>query len=96
MPNETNREDRRNFSRAIPRRIPAEVVYFGLLAICLHHNGIVPRGWYWRSFEHHHLLSVAQKWLVLPAFFLGALCFLLIVMGIILVLLAATMAAFGS
>lgn len=26
-PNETNRADRRNFSRAIPRRIPAEVVY---------------------------------------------------------------------
>ena len=26
-PNETNREDRRNFSRAIPRRVPAEVVY---------------------------------------------------------------------
>ena len=26
-PNGTNREDRRNFSRAIPRRIPAEVVY---------------------------------------------------------------------
>ena len=26
-PNETNREDWRNFSRAIPRRIPAEVVY---------------------------------------------------------------------
>ena len=26
-PNETNRKDRRNFSRAIPRRIPAEVVY---------------------------------------------------------------------
>lgn len=26
-PNATNREDRRNFSRAIPRRIPAEVVY---------------------------------------------------------------------
>ena len=26
-PNETNREDRRNFSRAIPRRMPAEVVY---------------------------------------------------------------------
>jgi hypothetical protein len=29
-PNETNREDRRNYSRAIPRRIPAEVVYDGL------------------------------------------------------------------
>ncbi len=26
-PNATNREDRRNFSRAIPRRLPAEVVY---------------------------------------------------------------------
>ncbi len=29
-PNETNREDRRNFSRAIPRRIPAEVLYDAL------------------------------------------------------------------
>ncbi|MEL7337687.1 MAG: DUF1553 domain-containing protein, partial [Planctomycetota bacterium] len=29
-PNKTNREDRRNFSRAIPRRIPAEVVYDAL------------------------------------------------------------------
>ncbi len=26
-PNDTNRDDRRNFSRAIPRRVPAEVVY---------------------------------------------------------------------
>lgn len=26
-PNETNAEDRRNFSRAIPRRLPAEIVY---------------------------------------------------------------------
>lgn len=26
-PNETNRHDRRNFSRSIPRRLPAEVVY---------------------------------------------------------------------
>jgi hypothetical protein len=26
-PNETNREDLRNYSRAIPRRIPAEVIY---------------------------------------------------------------------
>ncbi|MCA9072870.1 MAG: DUF1553 domain-containing protein, partial [Planctomycetaceae bacterium] len=29
-PNATNREDRRNFSRAIPRRLPAEIVYDGL------------------------------------------------------------------
>lgn len=27
VPNETNREDRRNFSRMIPRRMPAEVIY---------------------------------------------------------------------
>jgi hypothetical protein len=27
VPNDTNREDRRNFSRAVPRRLPAEVVY---------------------------------------------------------------------
>ncbi len=29
-PNETNRTDKRNYSRAIPRRIPAEVIYDGL------------------------------------------------------------------
>ncbi|MBM80840.1 MAG: hypothetical protein CMJ78_09625 [Planctomycetaceae bacterium] len=29
-PNKTNRDDRRNFSRSIPRRVPAEVVYDGL------------------------------------------------------------------
>ncbi len=26
-PNDTNRDDRRNFSRAVPRRLPAEIVY---------------------------------------------------------------------
>ncbi|MFY9256706.1 MAG: DUF1549 and DUF1553 domain-containing protein [Fuerstiella sp.] len=30
VPNNTNREDRRNFSRAVPRRLPAEVVYDGV------------------------------------------------------------------
>lgn len=30
IPNDTNREDRRNFSRAVPRRLPAEVVYDGV------------------------------------------------------------------
>ena len=68
--------------------IPAELVYFSLLAICLHRNGAVPRGWYWRSFEHHHLLSDGQRWVVLPVFFLGAFCFVLIVLGIAVVLLA--------
>jgi len=30
LPNSSNAEDRRNFSRAVPRRLPAEVVYDGL------------------------------------------------------------------
>lgn len=30
LPNEVNLNDRRNFSRAVPRRLPAEVVYDGL------------------------------------------------------------------
>ncbi|MEQ9410349.1 MAG: DUF1549 and DUF1553 domain-containing protein [Fuerstiella sp.] len=30
IPNETNRDDRHNFSRAIPRRLPAEIVYDGV------------------------------------------------------------------
>ncbi|MCO6453932.1 MAG: DUF1553 domain-containing protein [Pirellulaceae bacterium] len=30
VPNETNREDRRNYSRMIPRRMPAEVIYDGV------------------------------------------------------------------
>jgi mono/diheme cytochrome c family protein len=30
VPNESNRNDRRNYSRAIPRRIPAEVMYDGM------------------------------------------------------------------
>ena len=47
---------------------------------------------YWRSFEHHHLLSGGQRWVVLPAFFLGAFCFLLIVLGIAIVLLSAVAA----
>jgi hypothetical protein len=32
QPNETNRHDERNFSRAVPRRLPAEVVYDALRA----------------------------------------------------------------
>lgn len=35
LPNETNLNDRRHFSRAIPRRLPAEVVYDGIKqAVC--------------------------------------------------------------
>jgi hypothetical protein len=62
--------------------IPLEVVYFVALALALRHSGTLPRGWYWRTFEHHHLLSPGQRLLVLPWFFTGAVAFLGIVLGI--------------
>jgi hypothetical protein len=68
--------------------IPCELVYFALLGIALGRSGLRPRGWYWRSFAHHHLLSPRARLLVLPWFYLGALSFLGIGLGILIVLLA--------
>jgi len=68
--------------------VPAELIYFAALGLCLHLNGAAARGWYWRSFEHHDRLTPAQRIWVLPIFYLGALAFLAIVLGIGLVLLA--------
>jgi hypothetical protein len=67
--------------------IPLEIVYFVALAIALTRAGQRPRGWYWRSFQHHHLLTRLQKFLVLPWFVLGALSFLSIVLGIAIAVL---------
>lgn len=67
--------------------IPAEIVYFVALGVCLRASGQQPRGWYWRSFEHHHLLSRRQKLLVMPAFAVGTLAFLAISLGILIVVL---------
>src|SRR5689334_22797894 len=67
--------------------IPLELIYFTLLAWSLHANHTVPPGWYWRSFEHHGLLTPAQRPWVLTPFYLGALSFLAIAIGIGLVLL---------
>lgn len=39
-PNKTNTNDRRNFSRAIPRRIPAEVLYDGLKQVTASTQGL--------------------------------------------------------
>jgi hypothetical protein len=75
--------------RASAIGIPLELVYFALLALALRNNPARPRGWYWRSFEHHHLLTRTQRLRVLPFFFLGALAFLGIALGIGLVLLGA-------
>lgn len=73
--------------------VPLELVYFALLALCLRYNGSPPRGWYWRSFDHHHRLGTGQRWLVLPWFYIGALSFLAIVLGIAITVLAMIGAA---
>ena len=55
----------------------AELVYFAALFVALRANGNVPDRWYARSFAHHKLLTPLQRRLVLPPFFLGALCLVL-------------------
>jgi hypothetical protein len=72
--------------------IPLELVYFALLAFTIRAHPACPRGWYWRSFEHHHLLTRTQRRYVLPFFYLGALAFLGIALGIGMVLLGAVAA----
>lgn len=62
--------------------IPLEALYFLLLALALHANRLAPKGWYWRSFEHHDSLSTSQRIYILPFFYTGALAFLGIVIGI--------------
>ncbi len=60
-----------------------EVVYFALLGAALHRRKVAPKGWYWRSFAHHHLLSKSERRVIMPFFVLGAIAFLLIVLFII-------------
>jgi hypothetical protein len=67
--------------------VPLELLYYALLAWTLHANGKAVRGWYWRSFEHHASLTRAQRPWVLTPFYLGALAFLTIALGIATVLL---------
>ena len=70
--------------RAAAFGVPLELVYFALLAGALRANGDAPRGWYWRSFEHHHLLRPWQRRSIIPLFYAGALAFLGIVLGIVI------------
>lgn len=67
--------------------LPLEALYYALLAATLTWSGVRPRGWYWRPFAHHHLLSPPQRRLVLPVFWAGALAFVVILLGIATVLL---------
>lgn len=63
--------------------IGLELVYFGLLGAALHRRKVAPKGWYWRSFAHHHLLLPHERKVILPFFVLGAIAFVLIVLFII-------------
>ncbi len=67
--------------------IPLEIVYFVLLGFALGRTGARPKGWYWASFTHHHLLNDRARYLVLPWFYAGALAFVAIGIGILLVVL---------
>jgi hypothetical protein len=67
--------------------IPLELIYFTLLGIALGRPGPRPAGWYWRSFMHHRLLSPRARRFVMPWFYAGALCFVGIGLGILIVLL---------
>lgn len=63
--------------------LPLELYYFGALGIALARRSVLPKGWYWRSFDHHHLLVGAERWIVLPAFYAGALAFVVCMFGIV-------------
>jgi hypothetical protein len=67
--------------------VPLEALYFALLGWALHANADAPAGWYWRSFDHHPRLRAWQRYWVMPPFYLGAVAFLGIVLGIAISLL---------
>ena len=61
--------------------VPLQLIYFACLGVFLRRAG-APAGWYWRSFDHHHLLVGYERWLVLPWFYTGALCMVACLIGI--------------
>lgn len=73
--------------------LPIEAVYFALLWRALRRDRPPPRGWYWRTFDHHHLLDRGQRRYVLPLFYVGAVGFAGISLGIGVVLLGFVAAA---
>ena len=73
--------------------IPAEIAYYAATGIALRYSRVAPPGWYWRSFEHHHLLTRGQRWAILPLFWLGAAAFVVVVLGILILVLSVAIAA---
>jgi len=68
--------------------IPLELIYFATLGCALRFGSVgCPPGWFWRPFLHHDRLSASQRLAVLPLFYLGALAFIGIVLGVAIVVL---------
>lgn len=67
--------------------IPLELIYFSFLAWALYANHDAPPRWYLRSFEHHARLRPWQRIVILPPFYIGAVAFLGITIGIAISLL---------
>lgn len=74
--------------------IPFELAYFGGLAWAAR-RGDFPRGWYWRSYEHHQRLSGGERRWVLSCFMVGSLCMVVSVLGILAVVAAGLRAIYS-
>jgi len=69
---------------AIVVAVPFELAYFGALAVALRRHGS-PRGWAWRSFDFHDLLSSAERRWVLPWFYVGTFAMGFAMLGVLVV-----------
>ncbi len=71
--------------------VPLEGLYFLGLFLARRRQG-APKGWYWRSFEHHDRLGPRERWLVLGCFVAGGLGMVLATLGVVVVLAAGVTA----
>ncbi len=69
--------------------VPLQIIYFAALRAVLNKSGVLPKGWYWRTFAHHHLLNKHQRKFVLPWFWAGFVAFVVVSLGLLIVLLGA-------
>jgi Kef-type K+ transport system membrane component KefB len=68
--------------------IPLELMYYALLGYLLGRGRTRPKGWQWRSFDHHRALSKNERRMVMPLFYAGALAFIVSGIGIAMAVLA--------
>ena len=73
---------------------PFELAYFAGLGRALHRTD-APRGWYWRSFDHHKALGPRERYLVLGCFAVGSTLMALASLAVVVVI-AALLASLRS